>query len=250
MTRTAALYRFRLAEANQVRRWFARGARVLDIGAGTGYQARTFAEWGCQVCAIDVERRPADDLFWPVTIFDGVQIPFRDSSFDILFSSNVIEHVKRPQMLLAGSIRLLAPGGHAIHIVPSASWRWWTSSARYIHTMRALMASRAGGTEHSNNDGPVSRRTKYHSWSDILLGPPHGEFPAAVDELKAYRCDSWRKLFEEAGYDVVEVSNNGLFYTGYTLLPHLSLKVRRALASVLGASCHVFVLRPRLLESR
>jgi SAM-dependent methyltransferase len=243
MARTAALYRFRLAEANLVRRWFGQGSRVLDIGAGTGYQARTFSEWGCHVSAIDVERRPADDCFWPVTLFDGVRIPFLDSSFDILFSSNVIEHVKRPQQLLADSIRVLAPGGHAIHIVPSASWRWWTSSARYVHTLGAMVA-RAGENGYAK-DGAGSLRTQYRSLSDIVLGPPHGEFSAAAHELKAYRRDGWKRLFEQSGYDVIEVRNNRLFYTGYTMLPQLSLKVRRVLASVLGASCHVFVLRPK-----
>ena len=36
----------------------------------------------------------ADDQMFPVQAYDGRRIPFADSSFDVVFSSNVLEHIR------------------------------------------------------------------------------------------------------------------------------------------------------------
>jgi SAM-dependent methyltransferase len=44
--------------------------------------------------------------------FDGVSIPFEDGSFDLIFCKQVLEHVRRPEPLLAEVHRVLAPGAY------------------------------------------------------------------------------------------------------------------------------------------
>jgi hypothetical protein len=50
-------------------------------------------------------------------------------------------------------------------------------------------------------------------------------------------------VFSKNGFSIVTVSPTGLFYTGYGILPGLSIERRRRLSSMLGSSSHAFVLR-------
>ena len=44
--------------------------------------------------------------------FDGVTIPFEDQSFDLVYCKQVLEHVRRPESLLAEVRRVLATSGY------------------------------------------------------------------------------------------------------------------------------------------
>jgi SAM-dependent methyltransferase len=249
----AALSAFRQAEADAVRRWVPPHSRLLDVGAGNGFQARTFADWGCTVSAIDVDVDDTARRYWSVRSFDGVNIPFPADSFDVVFSSNVMEHVTHPDLLLAEMARVLAPSGHVVHVVPSASWRFWTSVTRYVNAARRLVSSPAATSHidaHHAHESTAASTRRRGGWSDVLLGPPHGEFSSTAAELVAYRRHAWIERFRTGGFELVDVSTNQLFYTGYTLLPNLPLSVRRGLAHILGASCHVFVLKPASVSRR
>lgn len=59
-----------------------------------------------------------------VTDATGESIPFPDNSFDIVHSSNVLEHVSDPQKTLMEAFRVLKPGG-LLHIVVPNYGSWW-----------------------------------------------------------------------------------------------------------------------------
>src|SRR3954451_6911212 len=114
----------RAAEIDALRQWFPAGARVLEIGGARGHQAHAIASWGAAVESIDVAGRDVGGaLVFPVRDYDGRHIPFADDSFDIVFSSNVLEHVPHIRELLGEMRRVLRPGGVAIHAMPSPTWR-------------------------------------------------------------------------------------------------------------------------------
>jgi len=51
--------------------------KVLEIGAGTGCQARELAENGYAVEAIDIlDNTYLEDRVWPIRNYDGKHIPF------------------------------------------------------------------------------------------------------------------------------------------------------------------------------
>jgi SAM-dependent methyltransferase len=54
----------------------------------------------------------------------GEVIPFPDNYFDVVYSSNVLEHVKEPPKVISEIIRVLKPGGHAQIVVPNYG-SWW-----------------------------------------------------------------------------------------------------------------------------
>ena len=54
----------------------------------------------------------------------GEAIPFPDEHFDVVYSSNVLEHVNEPPKVIGEIIRVLKPGGHAQIVVPNYG-SWW-----------------------------------------------------------------------------------------------------------------------------
>jgi SAM-dependent methyltransferase len=54
----------------------------------------------------------------------GENIPYEDNQFDIVYSSNVLEHVQNPGKVIAEAIRVLKPGGISVFIVPNYG-SWW-----------------------------------------------------------------------------------------------------------------------------
>lgn len=54
----------------------------------------------------------------------GESLPFRNSSFDVVCSYNVLEHVADLDRVLSESVRVLKPGGCAFMVVPNYG-SWW-----------------------------------------------------------------------------------------------------------------------------
>ncbi|MGI8439283.1 MAG: class I SAM-dependent methyltransferase [Thermoleophilaceae bacterium] len=94
-----------------------RSARVIDLGCGPGDSVDAFrrADPGVRWVGLDLPRSPevatrtrTDAEF---RTFDGVSIPLGDASQDLIFCKQVLEHVERPEPLLAEVGRVLRPGG-------------------------------------------------------------------------------------------------------------------------------------------
>jgi SAM-dependent methyltransferase len=105
---------------NELPRWLAAagsGARVLDLGCGEGDSVDLFRAADPEVrwVGVDIDdsaearaRRRDDAEFHS---FDGESLPFADASFDLVWCKQVLEHVRRPEPLLAEVARVLSPGG-------------------------------------------------------------------------------------------------------------------------------------------
>jgi SAM-dependent methyltransferase len=78
---------------------------VLEIGCGDRTQESCFAHRGMKYVGFDVTGSQAD------LIADAHFIPFRDSSFDTVFSHSVWEHLNDPHSAAAEVARVLSPGG-------------------------------------------------------------------------------------------------------------------------------------------
>lgn len=54
----------------------------------------------------------------------GEQIPFASGTFDWVYSTSVLEHVKDPEQVISESMRVLKPGGLLQFVVPNYG-SWW-----------------------------------------------------------------------------------------------------------------------------
>ncbi|MFH5208875.1 class I SAM-dependent methyltransferase [Antrihabitans spumae] len=90
------------------------GTTVLDVGGGPGYFAQEFAAAGARY--LPVEPDPSEMHAAGLAVHgavrgSGMALPFRDSSVDICFSSNVAEHVREPWVMADEMLRVTKPGG-------------------------------------------------------------------------------------------------------------------------------------------
>jgi SAM-dependent methyltransferase len=243
------LEELRLAELEAVRPHLPRskGLRILEIGAGNGWQASVLAGWGYEVNAIDVpERIRSARQYFPVRDYDGTNIPFAAEQFDIVFSSNVMEHVKQLPELLLETRRVLKAGAVAIHVLPTPAWRLWTSLSHYGYLMKRLLWGRPSQSWEApspNVAEAIRQKGAFRVLSRILVAGPHGEYPNALAELYYFSKRRWLKVFRGSGFAVLDALPAGVFYTGYSLVPRLGVGARRSLARLLGSACRIYVMK-------
>ena len=115
-----------------------RGSSLLEIGAGYGMflaAARRCAgveSFGIEPGVDDyVSRSVARRLLRAANIRDtvivyaeGENLPFREESFDIVYSSNVLEHVRDPEAVIHEGFRAVKPGGRVVFVVPNYRSFW------------------------------------------------------------------------------------------------------------------------------
>ncbi|MEW5886685.1 MAG: class I SAM-dependent methyltransferase [Pseudomonadota bacterium] len=237
----------RAEEFDCVRRHFRPERRVLEIGGGSGYQASLIASTGAAVESIDVA--PGTETHFPVRLYGGGALPFPDQYFDVVFSSNVLEHIPDLDLSLAEIRRVMKPDALAIHILPTPAWRAWTSLSHYIHIGRRIVGVLAG-RGYAARASPVPAVTAvgprgWRALRRLLADGPHGEYPSALAELWYFSRRRWRQLFFDHGFELLEDWPSGIFYTGYGIFPALSVERRRKLAGVLGSATRVFIMRKR-----
>lgn len=86
---------------------------VLELGAGPGGYSQVLHERGGSLLASDIERDPLfTDRRIPFQEIDVLaRFPLPAAAFDLVFCSNLIEHLARPSAMLAECFRVLRPGG-------------------------------------------------------------------------------------------------------------------------------------------
>lgn len=94
------------------------GKSALDIGCRDGYWSERLKEKGYAVSALDLEPMYVGALTHDVE--DG--LPYPDKSFDLIWCTEVIEHLRNPETLLREVERVVLPGGIAIFTTPNSHW--------------------------------------------------------------------------------------------------------------------------------
>ena len=121
-----------------------RGRNVLDVGAGPVQFAEAFQGRGANYVAVDHDEAALTRCTLPRTsavVASGDRLPFRDACADVAFSSNVFEHVRRPERLGDELVRVTRPGG--LVVVAYTNWLspWGgheTSPFHYLGGQRAI----------------------------------------------------------------------------------------------------------------
>jgi len=94
-----------------------RGKRVLDAGCGIGRHAYYAASCGAEVWAVDisdaVEVAAKNNRATGVRVIqaDLNHLPFREESFDLVYSMGVLHHLPDPERAFQYLLRFVKPGG-------------------------------------------------------------------------------------------------------------------------------------------
>jgi SAM-dependent methyltransferase len=247
---------FRLEEIKSTvarhRDLFSADKDVLEIGSGYGIQLQVLRETCKTAQGVDIAGSNSSPKHLGVSEYDGLHLPFPDSSFDLIYSSHVMEHIKDQRTIHREMLRVLRPGGCSVHVVPTATWRVYASLLHYPAKALAMIRRALGidiwqGNGAGENNWVPPARPWYMRLIHSLPQQRHGEFGNWLTEHFHFRVKSWIRRFEQNGWRVETVESAGMFATSYLFLgDRLRWDTRRRLDKMLGSYAAVFVLRPRV----
>ena len=106
----------KLIAFNQARRFYRQGHQALDLGCGDGFWSEQLKSLGYQLTSVDQAK-----------YYDGANVlnlenrlPFSDHSFDLIWSTEVLEHLWTPEKIILEIKRILKPDGYLILTTPNS----------------------------------------------------------------------------------------------------------------------------------
>lgn len=106
-------------------------ARLLEVGCGRGWQSMELAQTGFQTWGVDISLDLLKDFRQRLEVTPAIQksclplvgsafeLPFPDHTFDVVFCTEVLEHLYEPERAVREIARVLAPTGKVFITVPS-----------------------------------------------------------------------------------------------------------------------------------
>jgi ubiquinone/menaquinone biosynthesis C-methylase UbiE len=106
------------------RKYIKPGSRVLDVGSGYSMFFQITTDWDFHVTCCDLDSAAMEKMRgmvpqWEWIVADAVELPFEDTSFDVVYAGEIIEHVGDPTGALREWRRVLKPGGIFILTTPN-----------------------------------------------------------------------------------------------------------------------------------
>jgi ubiquinone biosynthesis O-methyltransferase len=114
-----------------------KGKQVLDAGCGTGWFSKGAADRGAVVTSMDLGEKLLAEVKKKCdsnrVVGSILEMPFPDNHFDIVVSSEVIEHTPNPEQAVKEIFRVLKPGGTMVLSTPN---RFWIFSLRIAEVFK------------------------------------------------------------------------------------------------------------------
>ena len=107
-----------------------KGKIALDLGCGESLHRYLLETIGYEYIGIDYDSKETPILA------DAHALPFKDNSFDLIFSVAVLEHIQYPFIMIEEAFRVLKPGGKIVGSV--AFLEPFHQNSYYHHTHREL----------------------------------------------------------------------------------------------------------------
>ena len=175
-------------------------SKILDFGSGTGIVAKFLSEKNFDVVALDIKDSTySENEVFKINYYNGRDFPFEIDTFDLIYSSNVFEHIFEIEITLTNLSEITKKNAFMILIMPSSTWRFFTNLTDLLK--------------------------KWH------IGKPHGEHSKnSIHEIYTFSSYWWKKKLTHKNWEFVNLYKNKIFYTGNSILgSKLSFSLRNFL---------------------
>jgi SAM-dependent methyltransferase len=181
---------------------------LLDVGCGAGdllfnhlgYQPEKF----CGIEAAPALKQKAAEKGIEVMAADLNSVwSYPDNSFNVVHSSQVIEHVHNTRLFVQESLRVLKPGGTAVITSENLTSLLNLAAMALGYTPFSLI--RVCGWYLGN---PLGLHYKEEVPEDVAITDP--AFAGVTGHIRVLSALQAKELFERAGFVNVEVSSMGL----------------------------------------
>ena len=232
---------------------------VLELGAGDGSQSRILVRCAGKVVCTELNADRLIQQSHPnitYQICDAEELPFEDGRFDLVYSSNLLEHLPQPEVALSEMNRGLSNDGVMVHVVPNRFWKLLHLTLFYPNQMASMAAillsgrkrKTVGKTESRGNNlkgGPPPRFLPRNLWPAV-----HGEYPDHWSEFVRMGASHWERQFCRAGFQMIGYIGGLPVHSPYRFGME---GPRKVLEKVGFSSCNGYVLakqgrRPRRAE--
>jgi len=206
---------------------------MLEIGCGNAFNACILAQSADKVVATDLFRQSAETHSQGMRVAQecvkflgvkncillscaGEKLPFKNETFDMIFSMYTLEHVSdRGQMLLEAK-RILKKGGILILIVPSFMERLFYPFVFYAGLLVSFTAYLLGRKKIKDEGGSLgcncSKRRNDSSflirfrkrYPHFPLPEPHGSYRNYFEEVRNSLPVSWKDICQKSGLEIVD----------------------------------------------
>lgn len=198
----------------------------LELGAGDGFQSQLLSRYVVRLVSTDVNRArlalsgrgPAQYLVCDAEVAGRT---FRPASFDLVFSSNLMEHLSRPEVAFGGIFDLMKGDGVCISVMPNPfmklMWMLFFYPNKGMRLLEVLSGSslpdalgdRRAADLWDNNPRPVlpqpAKARRYGFLRRQLWPVPHGAYRSNLEEFIRYRRARWVRLIQNEGLEIIRI---------------------------------------------
>ena len=203
----------RQREIDSVFRYVPRDAfdEALELGAGDGFQSQFLAVYAKRVLSTDLDpdrlRREARARV-TYEICDAENLPYESGRFDLIYTSNLLEHLPHPQRALSEMCRVLRDDGIAVHVVPNRIWKvlqFVLFVPSQLLSIAEILVSSERRKTIGEIEGPGNNPQRGHAsfFARNVFPEVHGEAPTHVVEFVRMGASYWERLFSEEGFHIV-----------------------------------------------
>ena len=132
-----------------------KNSKILEIGCSGGVLIRSLKEHGFNnVYGIDISKDAVkvckNKNIKNVFVMDGAKLKFHNEMFDVVITSDTLEHIKDENSALSEWNRVLKPGGKLIIFVPAFNFLWCSIDDINHHYRRYSKSALLNALKRSN----------------------------------------------------------------------------------------------------
>jgi SAM-dependent methyltransferase len=192
----------------------------LELGAGDGFQSSLLTSYVKSLVSTDYDRSRlalagCKKVHYLICDAEQVGRTFRPGYFDLVFSSNLMEHLPRPDLAFRGVHRVLKDDGVCISVLPNPfmklMWMIFFYPNKLLRIVEVLGEREEGiGGEGHSGDSPLildnnPQRIQYGFLRRQVWPVPHGAYRSNFEEFVQYRRTRWVRLIEDQDFEVIGV---------------------------------------------